>query len=108
MSTNSRSPNTVSCSAPPSRSGPPTLCGSILSSIAAPPSPAASFCTIVQPFFVVVGGMIVSPWEGYDEPGLGALTWVYENARVELELFCDVRGTGFGADVAPEGLEGVG
>ena len=51
----------------------------------------------------------MSPWEGYDEPGLGALTWVYENARVELELFCDVRGTGFGADVAaPDGREGVG
>lgn len=49
----------------------------------------------------------MSPWGGYDEPGLGALTWVYEKARVELELFCEGRGTGFGADVAPVGREGV-
>jgi hypothetical protein len=50
----------------------------------------------------------VSPWGGYDEPGLGTLTWVYEKARVELELFCDGRGTGFGADVVPDGRVGVG
>ena len=50
----------------------------------------------------------MSPWDGYDEPGLGTLTWVYEKASVELELFCDGRGTGFGADVAPVGREGVG
>jgi hypothetical protein len=79
-----------------------------LSSIATPPSPPA-FCTIVHPFLVVVGvGTIVSPWGGYDEPGLGTLTWVYEKARVELELFCDGRGTGFGADVVPDGRVGVG
>jgi hypothetical protein len=28
--------------------------------------------------------------------GLGALTCVYDKARVELELFCDLRGTGTG------------
>jgi hypothetical protein len=107
MSTNSasRSSNIISCS--PSRSG-PTSCGSLLSSIATPPS-SSPLCTIVHPFLVVVGGTIVSPWDGYDEPGLGTLTWVYEKARVELELFCDVRGTGFGADVAPpDGRVGVG
>jgi len=78
-----------------------------LPSIAEPPPPPA-LCTIVQPFFVVTGGTIVSACEGYDEPGLGALTWVYEKARVELELFCDARGTGFGAEVAPAGREAVG
>lgn len=66
---------------------------------------------------VVVVGVVVllgieseSAWEGYEEPGgLGALTCVYDKARVELELFRDLRGTGMDAvadvdvDVAPDG-----
>lgn len=64
----------------------------------------------------MVGG-IESAWDGYDEPGgLGALTCVYEKARVELELFWDLRGMGTGlgsvcvavvvvVDVVPEGRE---
>lgn len=60
---------------------------------------------------VVVEGMeIESAWEGYEEPvGLGALTCVYDKARVELELFRDLRGTGMDGvtvvdvEVAPDG-----
>jgi len=59
---------------------------------------------------VVVGGGIESEsaWEGYgeEEPGgLGALTCVYDKARVELELFRDLRGTGMDAvaDIVPDG-----
>jgi len=61
----------------------------------------------------VVGGIeIESAWEGYgeEEPGgLGALTCVYDKARVELELFRDLRGRGTDAvadvdvDIAPDG-----
>lgn len=58
----------------------------------------------------MVGGIeIESAWEGYEEPvGLGALTCVYDKARVELELFRDLRGTGTDAvavtdvDVEPD------
>lgn len=68
---------------------------------------------------VVVVGVVVllgieseSVWEGYEEPGgLGALTCVYDKARVELELFRDLRGTGMDAvadvdvdvDIVPNG-----
>ena len=77
---------------------------------------------------VVVGAVVLvgieseSAWEGYEEPGgLGALTCVYDNARVELELFRDLRGTGMDAvadvdmdvdvdvvDIAPDGRECAG
>ncbi len=58
---------------------------------------------VVVAVALVGGTETESAWEAYDElgGGLGALTCVYDKARVELELFCDLRGagTGLGADV---------
>jgi hypothetical protein len=65
---------------------------------------------VVVGVVVLVGIESESAWEGYEEPGgLGALTCVYDKARVELELFRDLRGTGMDAvadvdvDIAPDG-----
>ena len=55
--------------------------------------PCVDVWTIVHPCFTAPP---CSVWDGY-EPGLGACRCVYDDASVEVELFCLGLGTGLGA-----------
>jgi len=88
----SNSPTIIS----PSTSTSPTASSSLISPRpSAPVLPLSDFSTRVQSF---LEGCRCSCFDGY-ELGPGAVTWVYEKARVEVELFREGLGTGLGAEV---------